>query len=173
MREAPRDLHLRRDRAHHVVAGEKRNFVDRVTIAWIAHGQREIAFAIERHRNHAQLDRHVSGHGFDDFGLELGECVGADLRYQQALPIKIGNRVVSQIAGCHEVLANRAAGASHRGACGRQRPFADQARANQHGASVISHDCTKRAAGRTHKGWDEAMANAWKKMTPKTKLNDG
>jgi hypothetical protein len=129
--QAPRDLHLGRDGAHDVDAGEEGDFVHCVAIRWVAHRDSQVAVGVERHRDRAQLDRHVVRDGRDDLGGEARQRVRVDLRDEQPRAVEVGQVVVADRAAGDELFAQRAAQFRHARACvlqgvGRDQPRADQ-----------------------------------------------
>ncbi len=144
VREAPRDLHLRRDRAHDVGAGEERDLVDGVAIGRVAHRDGQVVLVVDRHRDRAQLDRHVRGDRGDDARGEPGERVRVDLRDEQALAVELGERVVVDGAREHEVLADRATGRLDVRTRVIEGAGRDQARAYEERACVVGHVRAKR-----------------------------
>jgi hypothetical protein len=116
--EAPGDLHLGGDRAHHVVAGEERDLVDRVVVAGVGHRHREVAIAIEGDGNGPQLDGHVGGERLDHRRRQRRQGVGADLGHHQAGTIKIGQALVGDGVGGDEVLTDHTAAGAGQGTRG-------------------------------------------------------
>jgi hypothetical protein len=129
--EAPGDLHLGRDGAHHVDAREEGDLVDGVAVGGVAHRNREVAIGVERDRDGAQLDRHVARDGRDDLGRQARERVGVDLRDEQPGAVEVGQLIVGDGLGDDELLAERAALAGDARACVFKGVGRDQPRANQ------------------------------------------
>ena len=131
VRETPRDLHLRRDGAHDVGAGEERDLVDGVAIGRVAHRHRQVVLGVEGDRDRAQLDRHVARDRGDHLDRQPRERVRVDLWDQEPRAIEVGQVVIRDHAGLDELLADRAAGVLHARTRLVQGTGWNQPRANQ------------------------------------------
>jgi hypothetical protein len=138
--QTPGELHLGRDRAHDVLAGEEADLVDRVAIARVRHRHRQVAVAVQAHRHDPMFDRHVARQDRDHRRRHLGQGGRADLGHHQPAAVELGQGLVAHRAGRHQVLAQRAAGLSLAPTRRRQGVIWDQPRADEEGTGVISHD---------------------------------